>query len=121
MQDQQKVSTAATAIRDATNDLSDEEKKAAVEDAGIRVPGPRDVSDTAWKRMAGWQVMTVLLVMFLGLAALLVFLVFMGADLITAGNASEAAKAAGNTLIGAAVGLLGGAAVGGGATAVTKK
>jgi hypothetical protein len=113
------VNEAADAIRDATTDLSAEETLAAAKMAGI--PGPGDVPDAAWQRMSGGQTLALLLVMFLVLVGLLVFLLWLGTDMVTASGASETSKTLGNTIVGAALGMIGAAAAGAGATSAAKK
>lgn len=115
-----RVDAAAASIREATAKLPPNEKQAAAELAGITIPGPKDIPDSAWQRMSGWQVLVLLLVMFLVLVGLFVFLLLLGREMVTAANASESATTLGNTIIGAALGMIGAAAAGAGATAVRK-
>jgi ABC-type Fe3+ transport system permease subunit len=87
----------------------------AYQAAGFTLPGYGDVPDKAWDKMNGWQAWSLLVLMFLVVAAIFVLLLLRGIDLATAKDASDTAKAIGSTLIGAALGLIGATAVGAGA------
>lgn len=114
-----RVETAAKAIREATGGMTEADKVLAARGAGI--PTLPSIPDAAWSRMAGWQAFVLILVMFLAVVGIFGFLLVTGRDLVIAANASETAKTLGNTMVGAALGMVGGAAAGAGATGVAKK
>lgn len=121
MVDEAKVEQAGQQMQAATRDLDDEEKKAALEAAGVPLPTLGDVPESAWQKMLHWQVWSIILTFFLALVAVFVWLIWYGADLVTSASASESAKAVGTTIVGAGLGMIGGAAAGAGATSVAKK
>jgi hypothetical protein len=91
--------------------LGSAKTREALAAAGITIPGPGDIPDKAWDKMSGWQVLLVLLVMFVAIIGIFVLLLVWGVDLATAKNAGDTKKTLGTTLVGAALGMIGATAV----------
>jgi hypothetical protein len=71
--------------------------------------------------MSGGQALFLLIVMFLVLVGLFVFLLWFGTNLVTSSDASETSRTLGNTIVGAALGMIGAAAAGAVATSAANK
>jgi hypothetical protein len=102
------MDTATNELREKLVEASDEQVEEAAQAAGYQIFRPGDVPDAAWKKMRGWQVWSLLIIMYLALIAVFFFLIVKGADL----SADDGTATIGGTMIGGALGLIGAGAAG---------
>jgi RNA polymerase subunit RPABC4/transcription elongation factor Spt4 len=101
--------------------LGPSEQSEALRRAGVEIPGPGSVPDTAWQKMSGAQVFWLLVIMFVVLVALFVLLLWFGVSLVRDTDSSETAKTVGTTIVGAALGMIGASAAGAGAATASAR
>lgn len=111
----QVVQTEVAEMAARMQDAGPEVTWAAFAQAGIGIPGPGDVPDKAWDKMDGWQVWSLLILMFAVVVGLFVWLLNKGIDISSAADATEQAKTLGTTIVGAALAMVGTTAVASGA------
>lgn len=101
--------------------LGDSEQQEALRRAGVEIPTPGTVPGKAWEKMSGTQVFWLLVIMFVVLVVLFALLLWLGVSLVNDADASETAKTAGTTIIGAALGMIGASAAGAGAATASAR